>query len=177
MTRKGHCNVGETELVVKFLIETGRTNSTLLIDSEPALINFAQRICKQLPNCTYRATPTYSPQSKGEVERRHQLLLSQYKTLQSDLTERYKLTAFTRLCPLFTWMIKHSCFLLMRYLLHDDGLTSYSRRWTKEYNSPLCLFGETIMYKLPQRLPNTTSAWGQGLWLGRCTLKNEVFWN
>jgi hypothetical protein len=31
------------------------------------------------------------------------------------------------------------------------------------------------MYKLPQRLPNTTSAWGQGLWLGRCTLNNEVF--
>ncbi len=31
------------------------------------------------------------------------------------------------------------------------------------------------MYKLPQRLPNTTSAWGQGLWLGRCTLNNEDF--
>ena len=135
MSRKGHCKIGETELV-KFLIETGRANSTLLIDNEPALINFAQRICKQLPNCTYRATPTYSPQSKSEVERRHQLLLSQHKT-QSDLTERYKLTTFTILCPRFTWMIKRSRFLLNRYLLHDDGLTSYSsdglRSTTRHY--------------------------------------------
>ncbi len=54
--RKGNDTLAETERV-KFLIETGRANCTLLGDKEPALINFMQRVVKKLgTSATHRTT-------------------------------------------------------------------------------------------------------------------------
>ncbi len=54
--RKGNDKIAETELV-KFLIDTGRANCTLLGDNEPALIYFTQRVVKKLcTSATYRTT-------------------------------------------------------------------------------------------------------------------------
>ncbi len=75
--RKGNDTLAETELV-KFLIETGRANCVLLGDNEHALDNFTQRVVKKLGTAaTYRTTANYSPASKGNVERRHSIVLGQ----------------------------------------------------------------------------------------------------
>ena len=173
--KKGYCLTAETELI-KFLIEIGRSSCTLLGDNEPSLINLMQRVVKKLgTSATYRTTANYSPASKGNVERRHSTVLGQSKTLSDDLCSRFGLKELSIMHPLFQWLVKHSCFLVNRYLVHADNLTSYSRRWSKEYNSPLCIFAETVMYKVSQPLPNSEIGWGTGTYLGRCTINNEIF--
>ena len=91
-----------------------------------------------------------------------------------DLCKRYNLKRLEITHPMFHWCVLHCNFLLNRYLIKADGLTPYSKRWEKEYNSPLCQFGETVMYKLSQPRANTDISWGKGLWLGRSTLNNEI---
>ena len=121
MERKGLCKTAEVELT-KFLVETGRSNSTLLGDNEPALIALMTRVIKNLGTAaTYRLTPNFSPQSKGNCERRHGTILGQLKTIMSDVFERYKLTTLPLTHPLWHWAVKRCCFLVNRYLIHDDG--------------------------------------------------------
>ena len=122
VTKKGNCKIAETELV-KFLLEIGRANCILLGDNEPALIHLMIRVVKKLgTGATYRTTPNYSPESKGNCERRHQTTLGQVKTLASDLQARYKLTTPLDIqLPLYRWLVKHCCFLVKRYLLHSYG--------------------------------------------------------
>lgn len=57
---------------------------------------------------------------------------------------------------------------------HTDGLTSYCRRWGKDYTSYLCELGECVLFKLPVELKETgDTAWHTGLWLGRDTEADE----
>ena len=110
-----------------------------------------------------------------EMLRRHSTVLVQSKTLSDDLCSRFGLKELSIMHPLFQWLVKHSCFLVNRYLVHADNLASYSRRWSKEYNSPRCIFAETVMYKVSQPLPNSEIGWGTGTYLGRCTINTDVF--
>ena len=48
--------------------------------------------------------------------------------------------------PIMPWVIRHAAYLLNRHAIHNDGKTSYFRRWNKEHKTPLCEFGETIQY-------------------------------
>ena len=91
-----------------------------------------------------------------------------------DFCKRYKLKRLEITHPLFHWLVLHCNCLLNRYLVKSDGLTPYTRRWEKEYNPPLCQFGETVMFNLSQPRANTDISWGRGLWLGRSTLNNEI---
>ena len=72
-------------------------------------------------------------------------------------------------------MVRHAAWLLNRYLLHADGLTSYQRRWGRNYSSALCEFAETIQYRDPgHHKMKFDSMWHHGLWLGRDSDANEV---
>ena len=44
------------------------------------------------------------------------------------------------------WLVRHSNCLLNRYLIHNDGNTSFYRRWGKERKTPICIFAETVQY-------------------------------
>jgi hypothetical protein len=102
---------------------------------------------------------------------------NQLNTLLADLRLRYGVTEheLTIDHPLFPWMVKHTAFLLGRYLLHTDGQTAYERRWGKCYASALCQFGETVMCKLSQpTTANTNPPWHHASWLGRDSTANDI---
>ena len=76
------------------------------------------------------------------------------------------------------WLVLHAAWLLNRYVVHEDGKTSYERRWSTRFNSGLCKFGECVNYKLqvasrqgPRKLD---AQWDQGLWLGKDPFSNEA---
>ena len=81
--------------------------------------------------------------------------------------------------PLFTWSVKHAQWLINRYMIGADGKTAYSRRWNREYNGSLCMFGELIDAKVPVsgrvRVPKAGSQWFSGVYLGKDTEADEVF--
>ena len=172
--KKGAEKYSEQELC-KFLMETGRGNAQLHSDNEPALISLIKRvIAKMGTGLSLRSGPTYSPQSQGDIERAHGTLLSQLRTVTDDVCKRYNLERLDINHPLFHWCVLHCNFLLNRFLIKSDGQTAFSRRWEKEYCSPLCQFGETVMYRVSQPRANTDIKWGKGIWLGRSTVNNEI---
>ena len=73
------------------------------------------------------------------------------------------------------WVIRHAAYLLNRYAIHNDGKTSYFKRWHKEHKTPLCELGQTIQYMIPhhKRMPKLESRFYKGIWLGKNTMTSE----
>ena len=120
-----------------------------------------------------RSSPIYSSQSQGTVERFHSTLYSQVRALRMHASDKYKLTTIPH--TLFPWLLRHANWLLNRYLIHSDGLTSYQRRWGRPYISPLCPFAECIYFHHSgKHFSKLDSSWARGIYLGRDTEADEV---
>jgi len=71
----------------------------------------------------------------------------------------------------FHWLVKRAAYLLNRYSVHSDGNTSYYRRWSKEHKTPICEFGETVLYMLPTAKHMTKME--ARFWPGKDTSTNQ----
>ena len=102
-----------------------------------------------------------------------QTLFEQSRTLRRQLQERIRTEINSNHC-IFPWIVKHSQFLLNRFLTHEDGHTSYFRRWKKDYQGALCEFGETVLFRVPGKRKNKAdTAWHTGIWIGKGTEADE----
>ena len=126
-------------------------------------------------NISVRQSPAYSSQSQGSIERFHGTLFNQVRTLNAQLKDNYKLNIISINHPIMPWVRRHSAYLLNRYAIHNDGKTSYFRRWNKEHKTPLCEFGETIQYMVAhhKKMPKLESRFYKGIWLGKDTMTSE----
>jgi hypothetical protein len=70
-------------------------------------------------------------------------------------------------------MVRHSAWLLNRFLIHSDGLTSYQRAWGKSYSNAICSFAEVVQCKNHPAASKYESCWFKGIWVGRCTETDE----
>ena len=50
-----------------------------------------------------------------------------------------------------TWLTRHAAWLLSHYLMYDDGLTIYQKRFRSASNPALVEFAEKVHYKLHGR--------------------------
>ena len=162
-----------------FLIECGRAQAvvttTLQSDQEDYLIQLLKDVAKTMGgNIQVRQSPTYSAQSQGSVERYHRTLIGQVRALIQQVSTNYDIHIPNR-NPILPWIVPHAAYLLNRYLVHNDGETSYERRRQKTHQSPLCEIGETVQYLLPtiRVLPKMEPRFYNGIWLGRDTAANE----
>ena len=141
-----------TQCLQTFLTECGRTQAILAptvlqSDQEEYLVSVLKTTARTIgSNITVRQSPAYSSQSQGSIERFHRTLFNQVRTLTAQLTSNYKLNIISINHPNMPWVIRHAAYLLNRYAIHNDGKTSYFRRWNKERKTPLRGFGETIQY-------------------------------
>ena len=69
-------------------------------------------------------------------------------------------------------VIKHSAFLINNYLIHSDGVSSYFKRWKSDNKTPVCEFGESILY-MPspaiKQYPRLENRFYPGIWPGKDT--------
>jgi hypothetical protein len=133
--------------VKSFLIEAGRTGAILQGDTEPAIRALITRICTDLPGLSKRLAPLYISQSLGSVGQAQRQLYTQIRALRLQMEEDYQ-TSITSDHLNVPWLVLHASWLLNRYVVHDDGKTSYERRWNTRFDSGLCKFGACIHYKL-----------------------------
>ena len=164
---KGRSVYAEGELR-RFILETGRTFGVLQADPEPSLVALAETVTSELGGLALRKSPTEWKQAQGAVGNSQQLLYAQVRTLRQDLADRYG-TLVPITSPVFTWLVKHSQFLLNNFAIRSDGLTPFERRWSKRYTSALCKFGEVVLCRLRGKQPKADPSWVPGLWLGRDT--------
>ena len=125
----------------RFVFETGRSFGILQNDLEPSLKALVQDTVSELGGLSLRATPKDWKQAHGSIGKAQQNLYRQIRTLRLQLQERYALEITAQDC-IYPWIVKHGQFLLNRYLIHANGLTSFRRRWDEDYTSGLCEFGE-----------------------------------
>ena len=155
------------------LLECGRTEGILQSDNEEYLIALLKATAKACGNMAVRFSPAYSSQSNRNVERYHRTLTGQIRTLREQVQQNYNLQIPTD-HPLMAWAVRHSAYLINRFLIRADG---YQARWGRTHNAALCEFGETVMYMVPtpRQRPKLEPRFFRGTWLGKCTSTGESF--
>ena len=138
VTQKGITRHALYELL-QFIYEAGRTYGIIQTDQEPAILDLARALLKEIPGLSMRASPAYHSQSLGTEERYRQSLHAQARTLRLRVHDKYN-TVLRSTRSAFPWMIRHAAWLLNRHLAHADGLASYQRRWGRSFESGLCEF-------------------------------------
>ena len=161
-----------------FLVESGRAqailaNTVLQSDQEPFLINLLKATALRLGNnISVRQSAAYNSQSQGSVERFHRTLISQIRSFRAQVKQYYDRDINCEQ-PLMPWLVRHSNYLLNRYLIHNDGNASFYRRWGKEHKTPI--FAETVQYmaQTAKTMPKLEQRFFKGIWLGKDTATNE----
>ena len=169
------------QCIQSFLMECGRvqavlSNTVVQSDQEEHLISLLKSTAAKLENnITVRQSPGYPSQSQGSVERFHRTLMGQVRTLKAQLETNYDIS-ITSQRPIIPWLVRHAVYLLNRYATHADGNTSFYRRWNKEHRTPLCEFGEAVLYQLPHAkdLPKLDNRFLPAIWLGKDTATGET---
>ena len=170
-----------TQCLQTFLTECGRTQAILAptvlqSDQEEYLVSLLKTTARTIgSNITARQSPAYSSQSQGSIERFHRTLFNQVRTLTAQWKSNYKLNIISINHLIMPWVIRHAAYLLNRYAIHNDGKTSYFRRWNKEHKTPLREFGETIQYMVAhhKKMPKLESRFYKGIWLGKDIMTSE----
>ena len=68
VTQKGTTRHALYELR-QFIYESGRTYGIIKTDQEPAILDLARTLLKEIPGLSTRASPAYHSQSRGTAER------------------------------------------------------------------------------------------------------------
>ena len=122
-----------------------------------------------------RHSPVYTSKAQASVERWHGLLWAHCRTFKVAIKENYSMDIDVT-TPLMCWIVKHASWVQNRYQLHDDGKSSYERRWGTAYYKPNCEFAECVLFQYATTdWPKTSIAWYYGIWLGRCAQSDEHF--
>ena len=167
-----------TRCLQTFMFECGRAQATLSTttlqsDQEEYIQNLLKTVAQKLGNnVNIRQSPAYSSQSQGSIERFHRTLMGQVRALVQQVTTSYNLTLSVQ-HPVMPWIVRHAAWLLNRYAMHNDGQTSYQRRWQKDHKAPLCEMAETVQYMIPttKAQPKMEPRFFKGIWLGRDTIQ------
>ena len=163
--------------VIAFIMETGRTSAMVQSDNEPYLKALVQAVASKVPGISTRHSPAYSSQSQGSIERLHRTLFGQARVIREHIRTNYGFYVGMN-HPVMPWLIKHSAFLINNYLIHSDGVSSYFRRWKSDNKTPICEFGESILY-MPspavKQYPKLENRFYPGIWLGKDTASGESY--
>ena len=154
-------------------------NIVLQVDNEPAVRDLARRAKQaRAKPMEVRSSPRYSHASNGAVERSHQSLQGQIRTLRYDLERRYAdLQAVSS--TITPWLVRRAAWTLNRYQPHGKTkATSYELIKQHRYSSQVAPFGESILWKPPNpvhggHLHKFDARFQLGIWVGRSELTDE----
>ena len=118
-----------------------------------------------------RVAPVGSSQGQGVIEGFHQTFFAQVRTIRIGLTTRLELGQEELQVdhPIFPWIVKRSVWVLNRFLIHDDGLSSFHRRNGKGPLPGLAEFGEKVFFKAHGKhfTAKADPSFTAGFWIGR----------
>ena len=168
---KGRIVYAQAELR-KFVLEIGRTFGIVQCDPEASLKALVEAVTGDIGGLSYREAPTGWKQAQGSISNMQATLYAQIRALKLDIQHRYGMSVSVH-SPLFPWIVKHSMWLLNRFLHRSDGFTPFERRWGKKYGGALCRIAESVQFRLPA--PKSEPSWHSGIWLGRDTTSDQHF--
>ena len=140
------------------------------LDAKNALRNVAWAMQKMMgaDKVKVREAPPYSHQSQGAVEGERSQLTGLVHTWLMDLQTRCPNCMVDVDHEIFPWLVRHAAWLAARFQVRtSDKATAYRIVNGVDYQSPVCVFGETVMAKLPNPATKAQKRWVKGLWVGR----------
>ena len=159
----------------QFIMVNGFTHSVLQCDGHSGLMKLQDQVGKDLSLPT-QISPPYSHQSQGTVERFHKTLYGQVRAIKLGLAAHLGIHPDSTAARLMPWIISHAVFTINRYLIRQDGKTSYERVFNKAHSGPLVHFGERVLahhQATPPAQKLHLRAQPQkhySLWLGKCVI-------
>ena len=120
----------------QFIMVNGFTHSVLQCDGHSGLMKLQDQVGKDLSLPT-QISPPYSHQSQGTVERFRKTLYGQVRAIKQGLAAHLGIHPDSTAARLMPWIISHAVFTINRYLIRQDGKTSYERVFNKAHSGPL----------------------------------------
>ena len=168
--RKGRENSAYVfDVVEQYLNTLGPKRVTLQLDAENALRNVAWAIQKRMgaDKVKVREVPPYSHQSQGAVEGEHSQLAGLVRTWLMDLQTRYPNCMVEVDHEIFPWLVRYVAWLAAGFQVRaTDNATAYRIVNGVDCQSPICVFGETVMAKLPIPATKAQKRWVKDFWVG-----------
>ena len=72
--------------------------------------------------------------------------------------------------PLYPWAFRHSAFLLSRYHVHSDGVTSFELVHGRKFDAKIAAFGSTVFCQMLPKPKTKGIPWEKCVYLGRSTM-------
>ena len=117
----------------KWIITNGFSDAVIQCDAETSLIQLTEKLASEL-GLQHRVSPPYSHQSQGRVERFHRTLHEQIRTIRYQWAAHLGIRASALPPASLPWIIQHAVFIANRYIIHNNGATSYSNNYHREYD-------------------------------------------
>ncbi|CAK0839054.1 unnamed protein product [Prorocentrum cordatum] len=154
----------------------GRTNLIACCDGESAINKLCDKFLETRPSghtVTKVNAPKGSSQSAGLIERSNYEVEKEYRAVKHRLESVYK-QAFPLSHKVQPWLVRHSSWLIVRFLVEADGKTPCERLRGKPYNGEIVEFGECVYHKSPlSEVGKAGDRWHLGVWLGKSMRSDE----
>ncbi|CAE7361129.1 unnamed protein product, partial [Symbiodinium sp. CCMP2456] len=72
--------------------------------------------------------------------------------------------------PLYSWAFRHSAFLLTRYHVHSDGVTSFELVHGRKFDAKIAAFGSVVFCQLIPKPKTKGIPWEKCVYLGRSSM-------
>jgi len=137
-------------------------------DNEPSIISLKQAVKDSMNvEIILEESPVGDHQANGEVENAIKRCAGQFRTLKEVTETRYG----KRIAPehhILPWMIAYSSGCINRFQVGEDGYTNHKRWKGKDFDRPICEFGECIIaLRLDSRGKTKSKVrWFNGVFLG-----------
>ncbi len=173
-----------TEFVASFIDRCGLATVLLRTDGGPAMTSLADKVKDRREHgAILQQAPKHSSASMGVVERAHWEIQSQTRTMTSQIAGAYQTATISHAHPIFPWIVRHSSWLMTRFLVKATGLTACAAVYGEEYRKEIVPFGEAIMIRTPVpdhrgirpgvRAHKGDTTWARTTWLGRSEITDE----
>ena len=69
--------------------------------------------------------------------------------------------------PLYPWAFRHAAFLITRYHVHADGVSSFELVHGRKFDAKIAAFGSTVFCQMLPKPKTKGIPWEKGVYLGR----------
>ena len=171
VSKKGGADTFAAKALADDIDSMGLKTVTVQSDQEPAVTALVARLRAHRAEETIpELSPVGDPASNGLAEKGVQEVVGQARARKLGLEDRMKcsIPLTHRIIP---WLVEAAAFDLRSFCIGHDGRTPYERLKGKKMRTPIAEFGETVLYKVPDRggdhqLGKVEARWGSGIWLG-----------
>ncbi|CAE8593271.1 unnamed protein product, partial [Polarella glacialis] len=151
-----------------FLTGLGEPLIMLQYDGENPIRVLAQAVQKRL------GSDKIHHQSLGACEGNGGWLAGHIRAWLADVQARYPTESIDVNHNIFPWLVRRVGWLIARFHV-KHGLTPYRCVKDRDYQSPICIFAETVLAKIPDMnsLAKSKARWIKCIWLGRAEADNS----